>query len=80
VKSGWARQTLRVNRKKENRFDRKQGMDFGRQFMDPAVALPLATRTIDPTIQDPTSHLRIERINDLASIYLERYRGLPPHD
>jgi len=39
------------------------------------------TGTIDATIPDPTSNLRIEKFSEtLSPIYLERYKGLPPHN
>lgn len=40
-----------------------------------------ATGTIDPNVPAPGSFLRIESFPDIVSnIYIERYKGLPPHD
>jgi len=37
--------------------------------------------TIDNTIPNASSHLRIDKFSELLyPIYLERYKGLPPHD
>ncbi|MCC0563795.1 hypothetical protein [Brevibacillus borstelensis] len=38
------------------------------------------TGHIDPAVPDPASPLRLERLNEIIySVYLERYKGLPPH-
>lgn len=40
-----------------------------------------ATGTIDPSVPAPGSFLRIEHFPGIVSdIYIERYKGLPPHD
>jgi len=39
------------------------------------------TGTIDTSVPSSNSHLRIEKFSEiLYPIYLERYKGLPPHD
>ena len=38
------------------------------------------TGSIDPTLPDPASPLRIERFaQDVEQNYVARYKGLPPH-
>lgn len=39
------------------------------------------TGNIDPNVPEPTSNIRLERFSErFYNKYLERYKGLPPHD
>jgi hypothetical protein len=64
------------------RLARRTGVD-GSAYMAEAISLVLwnpIDGSIDPTIPDPSSPLRLERFSEqVEAAYVSRYKGLPPH-
>ncbi len=64
------------------RLARRTSVD-GADYMAEAISLVLwnpADGSIDPTLPDPSSPLRIERFSEqVEAAYTSRYKGLPPH-